>query len=111
MRFGTLSVALCVALIAGSIGAALHYGFGYHAVEAGGVAIAVFTSLAIFGGLRAGWRRHNTLNGQMRELERGNADMPRQVAELERRVATLEAAHTTAVFAPTGTAPVTEAVS
>src|SRR5215510_9820240 len=65
VRLSGVFIALCMVLIAGSLGLILYLTFGFARLEAAVIAVA--------------------------GLSRGTADLARQVAEIGRRVATVEA--------------------
>src|SRR3954452_17191768 len=90
MRLGSLFIALCMLLIAGSAGALLYLAAGFNQVEAATVTIVVLTALAIYN-VVANQRRASARFGvQLSQLAHGNSDLARQVAELGRRLAALE---------------------
>src|SRR3954465_1841294 len=97
MRLGALFVAFCMVLIAGSVGAALYFGFGFRAAEALIVSIAVLTALGLYNSVSTGLGIRSMAASQMRDLSRGTADMARQVAEMGRRLADLETRFETAI--------------
>ncbi len=97
MRLGAVFVAVCMVLIAASLGAFLHFSFGFGRLEAAVVAIAALTGLALFNAATTRARDRSDLGSQIADLSRGTADLARQVGEIGRKVLTLEAEVTTVV--------------
>jgi cyclic-di-GMP phosphodiesterase, flagellum assembly factor TipF len=90
MRLGAIFVAVCMVLIAASLGAFLFFSFGFGRLEAAVVAIAALTGLALFNAATTRARGRSDLGGQLADLSRGTADLARQVGEIGRKVLTLE---------------------
>jgi cyclic-di-GMP phosphodiesterase TipF (flagellum assembly factor) len=90
LRLSAMFIMLCMVLIAGSAGTALHVLFGLKAVEAIIVSIVVLTGLAVFNTVSTRLRSRSDVGSQIADLSRGCADLARQVAELNRRIAGLE---------------------
>src|SRR5262252_271384 len=88
-RLSAVFVALCMVLIAGSIGAIVYLSFGLDGTGSAIIGVIAFTLLAMFNAVT-----HRVQGGadseQVAELERGTADLARQVAQLGRRVAAIE---------------------
>jgi EAL domain-containing protein (putative c-di-GMP-specific phosphodiesterase class I) len=89
-RLSAIFVAICMVLIAGSIGAALYLRFGLSGVESAVVAVAVLTGLALFNAVSTRIHDRGDFGGQVGDLARGTADLARQMTELNRRVGALE---------------------
>src|SRR5688572_29707509 len=77
-------------LIAGSLGAVLYLYFGVSFSDAGVVAVAALTALAIVNSITGRARDRSDVGDNIADLSRGTADIGRQVSELSRRVAALE---------------------
>jgi len=88
-RLSAVFVAICMVLIAGSIGAIVYLSFGLDGTGSAIIGVIAFTLLAMFNALT-----HRAQGGadsaELAELERGTADLSRQVAELGRRVTAIE---------------------
>jgi len=90
LRITAIFVAVCVVLIAASLGAVVYLVVGLSAVESGIVALAALTALALYNTLSTRVRDRTDIGEQIADLSRGSADLAKQVAELGRRVAALE---------------------
>jgi cyclic-di-GMP phosphodiesterase TipF (flagellum assembly factor) len=90
LRITAIFVAVCVVLIAASLGAVVYLAFGLSIVESGIVALAALTALALYNTLTTRVRDRTDIGEQIADLSRGGADLAKQVAELGRRVAALE---------------------
>lgn len=90
VRLGAIFVAICMVLIAGSIGAVLFLYFGLGGAEAAIVALTALTGLGLYNMVSSRLRDRGDFGGQIADLSRGGADLARQVAELNRRMAALE---------------------
>jgi cyclic-di-GMP phosphodiesterase TipF (flagellum assembly factor) len=92
MRLGAAFIAICMVLIAGSLGAILYLSAGLSAVEASVVAIAVLMALVVYNGASMRVSDNDTLSQQIADLSRGTADLARQVGEIGRRLEAVEGA-------------------
>ena len=90
-RISAIFIALCMALIAGSIGAALFLGVGLDGRTAAIVALAALVAMALYNTISNRLRDRSDLGDQIADLSRGTADLARQVAELGRRMNSIEA--------------------
>jgi cyclic-di-GMP phosphodiesterase TipF (flagellum assembly factor) len=90
VRLGRIFVALCIGLIAASIGAVGYLYFGLPGADAIILALAVFVGLALYNVFTSRSRERGDVGTQIADLSRGGADLARQVAEMGRRVAALE---------------------
>jgi cyclic-di-GMP phosphodiesterase TipF (flagellum assembly factor) len=90
MRLGSIFIALCMMLIAGSVGALLYLAADFDRVEAATIAVIVLTALAIYNLIANQLRASARFGAQLFELGRGSSDLARQVAELGRRLAAIE---------------------
>jgi cyclic-di-GMP phosphodiesterase, flagellum assembly factor TipF len=91
MRLGAAFIALCMVIVAGSVGAALYLALGLTSVEAMVVAVAVLAALAVYNTAAARMRDRGDPAEQIADLSQGTADLARQVGELGRRVISAEA--------------------
>jgi len=90
-RLSAVFVAICMVLIACSIGAILYLRFGLSGTESAIVTLTALTGLALYSAIPN--RLHDgggNTSAQVSDLARGIADLARQVAELNRRVAAIE---------------------
>jgi len=91
VRLSGVFIALCMVLIAGSLGLILYLTFGFARLEAAVIAVAALTGLMLVNAVTTRTRDHTDLGDKIAGLSRGTADLARQVAEIGRRVATVEA--------------------
>src|SRR5512144_2679819 len=89
-RIGAIFIAVCMMLIAASIGAVLYLGFKIDASTSAIVALAALTGMALFNTVSNRLRDRGDLGDQIADLSRGTADLARQVAEISRRLNTVE---------------------
>jgi cyclic-di-GMP phosphodiesterase TipF (flagellum assembly factor) len=89
-RLSAIFVAICMAVIAGSLGAALYLGFKVDARSAAIAALAVFTAMALYNTMSNRLRDRGDLGDQIADLSRGTTDLARQVAEISRRLNSVE---------------------
>jgi len=85
-RISAIFIAVCVVLIAGSIGAVLYLGFGVDASTSAIMALASLTAMVLFNTVSSRLRDRTDLGDQIADLSRGTADLARQVAEISRRL-------------------------
>jgi len=90
VRLSGVFIALCVVLIAGSLGLILYLTFGFTRLEAAVVAVAALTGLMLVNAGATRTRDHTDLGDKIADLSRGTVDLARQVAEIGRRVAAAE---------------------
>src|SRR5690349_2242780 len=90
-RISAMFIAVCIVLIACSIGAVLYLGFGADASTSAIVALAGLTGMALFNSISSRLRDRGDLGDQIADLSRGTADLARQVAEISRRLHAVEA--------------------
>jgi cyclic-di-GMP phosphodiesterase, flagellum assembly factor TipF len=91
VRLSGVFIALCVVLIAGSLGLILYLTFGFTRLEAAVIAVAALTGLMLVNAGATRTRDHTDLGDKIADLSRGTVDLARQVAEIGRRVAAAEA--------------------
>jgi cyclic-di-GMP phosphodiesterase, flagellum assembly factor TipF len=89
-RLYAFFIAVCMVLIAGSVGAVLYLYYGFLRIEAAVIAVAVLTGLALFNALTARARDRADVGDQIADLSRGTADLARQVADIGRRLSAVE---------------------
>lgn len=90
IRISTIFIAVCMVLIAASLGVALYALFGLNRVESGIVALTALTFLILYNAVSMRLRDRNDVGGQIADLSRGTADLARQVGEFGRRLAAIE---------------------
>lgn len=90
LRLSAIFVAVCMVLIAGSVGAVLYLWFAFSGTEASLGALALFAGLVLFNTLSTRQRDRGDFGSHIADLSRGTADLARQVAELGRRVSAME---------------------
>ena len=89
-RISAIFIAVCMVLIAGSIGAVLYLGLKLDGLTSGTVALAVLTGLALINAVGIRVRDRAELDDQIADLSRGAGDLARQVGELSQRLAIME---------------------
>jgi cyclic-di-GMP phosphodiesterase, flagellum assembly factor TipF len=91
IRISTIFVAICMMLIAASLGMALYTLAGLRASEAAIVALAALTFLILYNAVSMRLKDRSDVGIHIADLSRGTADLARQVAEFGRRLAAVEA--------------------
>lgn len=91
IRISTIFIAICMVLIAASLGLLLHSLAGLTPSESAIVALAALTFLILYNAVAMRLRERSDTGNQIADLSRGTADLARQVAEFGRRMGTLEA--------------------
>ena len=89
-RISAIFIAVCMVLIAGSLGAVLFLGLKVDARTSAIVALAALTGMALFNTVSSRLRDRGDLGDQIADLSRGTADLARQVAEIARRLGAVE---------------------
>jgi cyclic-di-GMP phosphodiesterase, flagellum assembly factor TipF len=90
VRIGAIFIALCMVLIAASLGAVLYLRLGFSAPDSALAALGVLTVLAVYNAVSGRRRDRAVVNDQLASLARGSGDLARQLAEFGRRLATME---------------------
>ena len=90
VRISAIFIAVCMVLIAASLGFVLYLRFGFSGADSGLVALGVLTALAIYNAVAA--RKHDRaeVSDQVSNLARGSGDLARQLAEFGRRLGAME---------------------
>ena len=96
-RISAIFIAVCMVLIAGSLGAVLYLGFKLDPRTAAIVALAAFVGMALYNSISNRLRDRGDLGDQIADLSRGTGDLARQVAEMSRRLTAMEARVETSV--------------
>lgn len=90
IRISTIFIAICMVLVAASLGLVLHSVAGFTISESAIVALTVLTFLILYNAVSMRLRDRSDVGGQIADLSRGTADLARQVAEFGRRLAAVE---------------------
>jgi cyclic-di-GMP phosphodiesterase TipF (flagellum assembly factor) len=90
IRISTIFIAICMVLVAASLGLILYSLAGISGMESAIVALTALTFLIIYNAVSMRLRDRNDVGGQIADLSRGTADLARQVAEFGRRLAAIE---------------------
>ena len=89
-RISAIFIAVCMVLIAGSIGAVLYLGLQVDARTSALAALAAFTTMMFYTGINNRLRDRGDLGDQIADLSRGTTDLARQVGEMSRRLIAME---------------------
>ena len=89
-RISAIFIAVCMVLIAVSLGAVLYLGVKVDGLTSAIVALAALTGMALYNAVTSRLRDRGDLGDQIADLSRGTADLARQVGEISRRLATME---------------------
>jgi cyclic-di-GMP phosphodiesterase, flagellum assembly factor TipF len=90
IRISTIFIAICMVLVAASLGLVLYSVAGISGMESAIVALAALTVLVLYNAVSMRLRDRTDVGGQIADLSRGTADLARQVAEFGRRLAAVE---------------------
>ncbi len=90
IRISTIFVAICMVLVAASLGLVLYSVAGISGSESAIVALTALTFLILYNAVSMRLRDRTDVGGQIADLSRGTADLARQVAEFGRRLAAVE---------------------
>jgi cyclic-di-GMP phosphodiesterase TipF (flagellum assembly factor) len=85
IRISTIFIAICMVLVAASLGLVLYSVAGISGTESAIVALTVLTFLILYNAVSMRLRDRTDVGGQIADLSRGTADLARQVAEFGRR--------------------------
>jgi cyclic-di-GMP phosphodiesterase TipF (flagellum assembly factor) len=89
-RISAIFIAVCMVLIAGSLGAVLYLGLKVDAGTSALAALAALIGMMLYDTLRGRVHDRGDVDGQIADLSRGAADLARQVAETANRVSAME---------------------
>jgi cyclic-di-GMP phosphodiesterase TipF (flagellum assembly factor) len=89
-RISAIFIAVCMVLIAGSIGAVLYLGFKVDERASAIVALAALTGMALVNAVGNRLRDRGDVGDQIADLSRGTTDLALQVAEISRRLVAME---------------------
>jgi cyclic-di-GMP phosphodiesterase, flagellum assembly factor TipF len=90
VRISAIFAALCMVLIAASLGAALFLRFGFSLTDSALIALGILTALAIYNAVAGRKSDRAEVSDQVSGLARGSNDIARQVAEFGRRLGAME---------------------
>jgi len=90
IRISTIFIAICMVLVAASLGLTLYSVAGISGTESAIVALTALTFLILYNAVSMRLRDRTDVGGQIADLSRGTADLARQVAEFGRRLAAIE---------------------
>jgi len=90
IRISTVFIAICMVLVAASLGLVLYAVAGISGTESAIVALTALTFLILYNAVSMRLRDRSDVGGQIADLSRGTADLARQVAEFGRRLAAVE---------------------
>jgi cyclic-di-GMP phosphodiesterase, flagellum assembly factor TipF len=90
IRISTIFIAICMVLVAASLGLILYSVAGISGSESAIVALATLTFLVLYNAVSMRMRDRSDVGHQIADLSRGTADLARQVAEFGRRLAAVE---------------------
>ena len=90
VRISAIFIAVCMVLIAASIGAALYLRFGFSTADSALIALGILSALAIYNAVAGRKTDRIEVSDQVSSLARGSSDIARQVAEFGRRISVLE---------------------
>src|SRR6185437_5915119 len=90
IRISTIFIAICMVLVAASLGLILYSLVGISGMESAIVALTALTFLILYNAVSMRLRDRTDVGGQIADLSRGTADLARQVAEFGRRLTAVE---------------------
>ena len=96
IRISTIFIAICMVLVAASLGLVLYSVAGFSGSESAIVALTALTFLILYNAVSMRLRDRTDVGSQITDLSRGTADLARQVAEFGRRLAAVEGRVTSA---------------
>src|SRR6202000_1151582 len=90
IRISTIFIAICMVLVAASLGLVLYSLAGISGMESAIAALTALTFLILYNAVSMRLRDRTDVGSQIADLSRGTADLARQVAEFGRRLAAAE---------------------
>jgi cyclic-di-GMP phosphodiesterase, flagellum assembly factor TipF len=96
IRISTIFIAICMVLVAASLGLVLYSVAGISGTESAIVALTALTFLILYNAVSMRLRDRSDVGSQIADLSRGTADLARQTAEFGRRLAAVEGRVTSA---------------
>jgi cyclic-di-GMP phosphodiesterase TipF (flagellum assembly factor) len=107
-RLGSIFIAICMILIAASLGGVLFLAFKFDLVAAALIALAALVCMAMYNTLSSRLRDREELDDHIANLSRGTADLARQVGDLGRRLNAVESSVSTNSKARVASDPLAE---
>ncbi len=89
-RISAIFIAVCMLLIAASLGALLYLGLKLDGRTSAIIGLAALVIMALYHAVTGRLRDRGDLGDQIADLSRGTADLGRQVAEISRRLGSVE---------------------
>jgi cyclic-di-GMP phosphodiesterase, flagellum assembly factor TipF len=90
VRISAIFIAICMVVIAASLGGVLFLALKVSAAMSAIAALAALTCMALYSNVANRLRDRRIIGDQIADLSRGTADLARQVAELNRRIGAME---------------------
>jgi cyclic-di-GMP phosphodiesterase, flagellum assembly factor TipF len=90
VRISAIFIAVCMVLIAASVGFVVYLRFGLTGAESFLIGLGVLTALAAYNAIAARSRDRSEVSDQIATLSRGSADLARQLAEFGLKLSTME---------------------
>ena len=90
VRISAIFIAICMVLIAASVGFVVYLRFGLTGAESFLIGLGVLTALAVYNAVAARTRDRAEVSDQIATISRSSADLARQLAEFGRQLATVE---------------------
>jgi len=90
VRISAVFIAVCMVLIAGSVGVVVYLRFGLTGAESFLIGLGILTALAVYNAVAARARDRAEVSDQIATISRSSADLARQVAEFGRALNTVE---------------------
>jgi cyclic-di-GMP phosphodiesterase TipF (flagellum assembly factor) len=90
IRISTIFIAICMVLVAASLGLTVYSVAGISLTDSAVVALTALTFLILYNAVSMRLRDRTDVGGQIADLSRGTADLARQIAEFGRRLAAVE---------------------
>jgi cyclic-di-GMP phosphodiesterase TipF (flagellum assembly factor) len=90
IRISTIFIAICMVLVAASLGVIVYSVAGISMSDSAIVALTALTFLILYNAVSMRLRDRTDVGDQIADLSRGTADLARQIAEFGRRLAAVE---------------------
>lgn len=90
VRLSAVFIAVCMLLVAASVGAVLYLRFGYTVANSALIALGILSVLAIYNAVAGRKQDRDEVSDQLSSVARESGDIARQVAELGRRLGVME---------------------
>src|ERR1700751_5766133 len=90
IRISTIFIAICMVLVAASLGMILYSVAGISITDSAVVALTALTFLILYNAVSMRLRDRTDVGSQIADLSRGTADLARQIAEFGRRLSAVE---------------------